>query len=272
MEKLESLVLAATEGDKLALQKIVEASQNKIYGLALRMLVNPEDAMDATQEIMVKVITNLGSFKFESKFHTWAYRIAVNHLLNVQRSLRKDPEITFEEFKQDLETDLHTSNEWQDDPHYSVLLNELRISCTMAMLLCLNSAHRVAYILGEIFELDHNDACEILSISKNNFRKRLSRARAEVYEFTNKSCGLVSSCATCRCETKLDTAIKNQRVIPTNTYFSAKPRYSYDEVKTALVETQIELRAIASQKSVGLYECPVELGEYFGELVQGQFQ
>jgi len=61
----------------------------------------------------------------------------------------------------------------------------------MAILLCLDIKHRVAYILGEIFEPSSNETCDILEISKENFRKRLSRARKEVIEFTSRTCGVI---------------------------------------------------------------------------------
>ena len=78
---LERLVEAAKEGDKKALETLILKIQDKIYGLALRMLYNPSDAEDASQEILLKIITHLGTFRGESAFTTWMYRVAVNHLL-----------------------------------------------------------------------------------------------------------------------------------------------------------------------------------------------
>jgi hypothetical protein len=59
--------------------------QGDVYGLALRMLWNREDAEDATQEIPVRVVTRLSQFNFKSKLKTWVYRIAVNYTLDAQR-------------------------------------------------------------------------------------------------------------------------------------------------------------------------------------------
>ena len=78
---LERLVEAAKEGDKKALEDLILKIQDKIYGLALRMLYNPSDAEDASQEILLKIITHLGTFRGESAFTTWMFRVAVNHLL-----------------------------------------------------------------------------------------------------------------------------------------------------------------------------------------------
>ena len=78
---IESLVERAKEGDQNALEELVRHIQDPVYGLALRMLSHPADAEDATQEILVKVVTHLVSFRQESAFTTWVYRIASNHLI-----------------------------------------------------------------------------------------------------------------------------------------------------------------------------------------------
>lgn len=74
---LEDLAKRALEGDREALDRLVHALQGDIYGLALRMLWNREDAEDATQEILVRVVTRLSQFGFRSRLTTWVYRVAV---------------------------------------------------------------------------------------------------------------------------------------------------------------------------------------------------
>ena len=69
----ESLVDLAKDGNKKSLEAIVRRIQDRIYGLSLRMLYRPEDAEDATQEILIKIITHLDSFEGRSKFSNWAY-------------------------------------------------------------------------------------------------------------------------------------------------------------------------------------------------------
>lgn len=265
--KIEKLVVEATQGNKTALEGIAAAIQDNIYYLALRMLVNPDDARDATQEILVKVITNLSAFRFESQFNTWVYRIAANYLISEKKVCEKASGLTFEIYKMDLESDLREPDEWKGNPQYEVLLNELRISCTLAMLLCLSPAYRMAYILGEIFEMDHNEAGEVLSVSPANFRKQLSRARIKIVEFMSESCGFVSSCAKCRCDKKLTGAINRKRIDTNNINFSEKAQYSYDEVKESLEKTQQDLKALALQKSINHYKNPIQLSSIIESLV-----
>src|SRR5262245_17892330 len=78
-EHINLLINQACGGNKRALEEIINGIQGYVYRLALRMLGLPADAEDATQEILIQVITNLASFRNESAFTTWVYRIAANH-------------------------------------------------------------------------------------------------------------------------------------------------------------------------------------------------
>jgi len=264
---IESLVEEAVKGSRTALEGVTAAIQDNIYYLSLRMLANPDDAKDATQDILIKVITNLSSFRFDSQFNTWVYRIASNHLVTESKLLKKDPGLTFDIYKMDLEQDLQEPAALQENPDYQILLDELRISCTMAMLLCLNPPHRMAYILGDILELEHDEASKALSISKDNFRKQLSRARVKVLQFTHDSCGLVNKCAKCSCENKLTGSIKRQRVHPEKINFATQEKHNYIRIKDVLEETQQELKGLVLQQSVGDYKCPKDLSVIIGSLV-----
>jgi RNA polymerase sigma factor (sigma-70 family) len=75
---LEDLARLALDGNRDAVEELARALQGDVYGLALRMLWNREDAEDATQEILVRAVTRLAQFDFRSKLKTWVYRIAVN--------------------------------------------------------------------------------------------------------------------------------------------------------------------------------------------------
>ena len=68
---IETMVEQAKEGHKDALEALIRSIQDRIYGLSIRMLYHPADAEDATQEILIKVITHLDSFRGESAFTTW---------------------------------------------------------------------------------------------------------------------------------------------------------------------------------------------------------
>lgn len=100
-------------------------------------------------------------------------------------------------------------------------LEEVKIGCTIAMPMCLDRNHRLAYILGEIVELDHREAAEVLDIAPAAFRKRLSRARASITSFMISRCGLANPANTCRCRRRVATAVELGRVDPANLLFAS---------------------------------------------------
>ncbi len=76
----------ARAGSCPALEDLTSRILPKVYALALRMLWNVEDAHDATQEILIRIITNLSTFREECAFLTWAYRVAANYLLTFRKT------------------------------------------------------------------------------------------------------------------------------------------------------------------------------------------
>src|SRR3954467_4300105 len=117
---------AAATGDKEAVQDVLLAVQDDVYALALRMLGHPSDAEDAAQEILVIVLTHLGSFRGESGLRTWVWRIAARHLGGVRRGRREI--LTFEVFGERLRTGLDDVLE-QPDAEAEALTKELRLRC-----------------------------------------------------------------------------------------------------------------------------------------------
>jgi RNA polymerase sigma factor (sigma-70 family) len=84
----------------------VKSIQDRIYGLAIRMLYYLSDAEDATQEILIKIITHLDRFRGESRFMTWAYRIASNHLISTRKRRAERWGWTFEIYEQGVDEGL----------------------------------------------------------------------------------------------------------------------------------------------------------------------
>jgi RNA polymerase sigma factor (sigma-70 family) len=219
---LEAEVARANSGDRAALESIVRAVQKDIYRLAIRFLWHPQDAEDATQEILIRVITGLGSFRGESGFRTWVYRVASNALLTLRKQRMEQQSLHFEQFGQDLENGLvDTHLTVPDNASEALLIEEVKIGCTLAMLQCLDRDHRLAYILGEIMELDHTDAANALDITSAAFRKRLSRARASILKFMQSHCGLVNTDNACRCSRRVSTAVALGRVDPAHLLFAS---------------------------------------------------
>lgn len=228
---VEALARRALNGDKGAVEGLIRALQKDIFALAIRMVWNREDAEDATQEILIRIITRLSSFDFRSRVKTWAYRVAVNYLLDVRKSAVERMKLTFVRLSDDLADGLVTDG--PADNERSVLVEEVKIGCTLAMLQCLDRPHRLAYILGEILDLSGPEAAEALDIDPDVLRKRLERARSEVYAFTQSFCGLASDDAKCRCPRRVPPAVRMKRVNPDALNFADRA-VSFNEVRAAI--------------------------------------
>ena len=265
---LNALVRRAQDGDHGALEQVVRSVQNRVHHLAMRMLVNPEDALDATQEILILVATKLSTFRGDSAFTTWVYRVAANYLLTARKVINKEEGLTFELFKEDLETGLVTNPAPAADD--KVMLNQLWVSCTMAMLLCLDLKHRVAYVLGDILELDHDEASQILEISKANYRQRLSRARREVVAFTSKSCGIVNKTAKCSCPKRLPAAKAAGRVSAEHLFFNPADAPDYDAVIAEIETLKEQLATAHLQNATPFFKSPADLRGHIAEILRVQ--
>lgn len=268
MEVDLQLVRQAQDGNQDALAALVRNIQDDVHHLAMRMLVNPEDAQDATQEILILVITKLSTFEGRSALKTWVYRIAINYLTTAKKMVSRDPGLNFEIFEKDLEHGLVEINNPSQENH--VLLNELRVSCTMAMLLCLDVKHRAAYVLGFILELEHDEAAGILGISKVNFRKRLSRARSQVEAFTSRACGLVSNNAKCACPRRLPAAMAAGRVVAGKLVFAGENTPAYKKTVEHAAALEKDLRTLALQKATRRFECPRDFGATVEQILTRQ--
>jgi len=212
----------ARAGDRAALEAVIRAVQPDVHRLALRFLWHPQDAEDATQEVLLRVLAGLAGFRGDSAFRTWVYRVASNTLLSLREQRMEQRAMTFEEFGEDLARGLSDATATTErGPDEALLLEEVKIGCTQGMLLCLDRDHRLAYILGEILELDHREAAEVLGIAPAAFRKRLSRARSRITSFMTAHCGLIDPVNDCRCRRRVAPAIALGRVDPGRLLFAS---------------------------------------------------
>jgi RNA polymerase sigma factor (sigma-70 family) len=204
------LARLAQSGSKDALESLVMRHQRWIYNIALRMVCHPQDAEDVSQEILVKLITHLSTFRGESQFRTWLYRVAVNHLLNVKRAGRRAEPWTFDEYRRELHdiADAELPDPNAVSAEVQLYVHESRIGCTSGMLLCLDAEQRLVYVLGAIFGVSDRVGAELLEISRDNFRQKLTRARRDLRSFMDDECGLVKTSNPCRCAKKTQGFIK----------------------------------------------------------------
>ena len=216
------LVELSIDGDKKALQTLIVRHQLFVYNLTLKMVGNVQDAEDLTQEVFIKIITALGKFEGKSKFRTWLYRITVNHFINTKKKNSKLKIVNFESYFNAIDAIPSFDLNDQETKEYRDTIEEIRINCTSGMLLCLSKEQRMIYILGEIFDIDHNLGGEILGITPGNFRIKLMRTRKELYNWMNNKCGLVNTANPCRCSKKTKGYIASGKVDPSNLQFNTR--------------------------------------------------
>jgi RNA polymerase sigma factor (sigma-70 family) len=181
--ELRKLALEAAEGNSAALERVVAEVRHDVYRLALRMLWHPQDAEDATQEALTRIVTRIGSYRGEAAFHTWAYRVAANHILNLRKSRVEQENLTFRRFADQLEEGLTDPDPAMLDS--ALLAEEVKLGCTLGMLLCFDREHRLAYVLSDVFDLPSAEAAFICGVTPATFRKRASRARAQLRDFVS---------------------------------------------------------------------------------------
>ena len=243
---LENLARLAIDGDQGALDLIVRELQPDVYGIALRMLWNKEGAEDATQDILVRIVTRLSQFDFRSRLRTWAYRVAVNYVLDVKKSATERLQMTFQSLGDNLLEGL--SEDGPSDTERSLMIEEVKVGCSMAMLQCLDRPHRLAYILGDIMELSGPEAADALDISPDLFRKRLQHARAAVVSFTKGHCGLVSDSAPCSCNRQVASSTRSGRISPAQPAFAGRAS-SFQESRTIVRQVDEARRAVAVHRT-----------------------
>lgn len=213
-EELQALVEKATAGDKKALETLIAGVQDIVFNLSLRMLGTFADAEDATQDILLKMITHLSSFRGDSAFTTWVFSIAVNHLKTYRKHMFAHYPLSFEYYGDDIE-----NGKIQDVPDLTqnvekdILAEELKLSCTNVMLQCLDTESRCIFILGTMFKVDSRIAGDILDMSPEAYRQRLSRIRRKMADFLGQYCGEYGS-GRCKCKDRVNYAIQSHRINP----------------------------------------------------------
>jgi RNA polymerase sigma factor (sigma-70 family) len=212
----EALLAKARANDQDAVETLLTRYQPWVFNIALRMLYQQADAEDATQEI---------SFRGESKLSTWLYRIAVNHILNVKKAkwAASDAVCSFEQAAAGLQRvpDLDPPDPTTVPVPFEILVEEVKTTCIMGTLLCLDGRQRLVFILGVGFGVDDEVGAEIAGVTPANFRQILSRARRDLYEYLRGNCSLVEPGASCKCARKTRAYIQGGFVDPQKLRFAS---------------------------------------------------
>ena len=181
MERTEALLVAdLLEGDTTALASIVEKYGKMAYRLAVQITKNHEDANDVMQETFLKVYESIDSFRKESAFETWLYRIIVNEALNLVKRRERHHESSLSDESEIVHRfNLQGNNDYRESPHADVEKKELQRWVTQAVD-SLPTKHRTVVILHEFEGLTHPQIATILNCSEGTVRSRLHYARRKL--------------------------------------------------------------------------------------------
>ncbi len=234
---------AALDGDRAALEDLVLRHRKWIVTLCRRMLWNCDEAEDAAQEILMKMVTGLSSFENKSAFRTWLYRIAVNHLLMWKRKSRAEEGISsFACYEQCLRA--MPEREYPvDSPEAAAMITEAAVGCITGMLLCLSREQRIVYLFGEMFELQDTLCATALEMTPEGFRQKLSRARRDLHTFLMGNCSLVNPENSCRCARKTAEFVRLGIVDPNRLQFAP---HATKKIRLAAVEGRPFLEQVVS--------------------------
>jgi DNA-directed RNA polymerase specialized sigma24 family protein len=198
-ETVDGLARRAAEGDRDALTELVREIQYPMYRLALRFLGNPDDRagrlpgdpdpgrhpprhLRGPLEVLDLGIHRRGP-------------VAPPHAQAALRVRRARAE----EYAAALDAGMGDVDPTLEEAEYRLLSEEVRISCTYGMLLCLPRPQRAAYVLADVLGLTDGEGAEILDCSREAFRQRVSRARRTIRVVIDNRCGLVDPANPCRC-------------------------------------------------------------------------
>lgn len=180
------LVARAKQGDLDAYDELVRKYQERIYSAMYHMTSNHEDASDLTQESFIKAYRALKSFKGDSTFFTWLYRIAVNKAINFLKQRKHAHEMSLDDLDLNAEHDPDViALISEKTPRRQVALAELQVRLNEAMQK-LSETHRLVVTLHDIQGLPHEEIGRIMKCNVNTVRTRLFYARQQLQAYLSE--------------------------------------------------------------------------------------
>jgi len=187
------LVRRAQGGELEAFEILTHRYEQRIFSLAMRMLLQEQDAEDVTQQTFLSALENLDTFRGEASFATWLFRIATHAALKIIRKRKGLKTISLEEATEGtdrIDTIPHPEfiADWRHSPEQLVEKNEIRRLLDEA-LAGLDEKHRLVFLLRDVEGLSVKETAEALGLSEANTKVRLLRARLQLREQLTRALG-----------------------------------------------------------------------------------
>ena len=176
-EEDSALIAGLRAGDECAYEILIQRFEQPVYNLVIRLVDDPGDAADVTQEIFLKVFRKVGSFRSESSLKTWIYRIAVNEARNQHRwfTRHRGKEIGLES-----DSDAQDPQDWLSDPGrspYQTAVDHETHALIESALQKVSPNYRAALVLREVEGLSYEEISDVLEVSLGTVKSRILRGR-----------------------------------------------------------------------------------------------
>lgn len=185
-EEEYKIIQRVRDGDADAFEALVTAYQKQVYTLALRTVGNEEDAADMTQEAFLRAYRSVGSFRGDSKFSVWLYRLTANVCIDFLRSRARRPatSLTFPEEDGEAVQELEVADE-RFSPAQELERAELRRAVQRG-LASLPDDYRRILVLRELDGFSYAEIGEVLRLEEGTVKSRLFRARKKLCDFLQR--------------------------------------------------------------------------------------
>ena len=167
------LARSASRGDRRALETLLERHADRIHTICRRVLLDPQDALDATQEAMMAVVRGISRFDGRSAFSTWLYRVTTNACLDELRRRRRRPRPGLDEADRPVDRGVAAA---APDPAGPVAAR-VDVDAALAQL---PPEYRAAVVLRDLCGLDYAEIGEVLRIPPGTVRSRIARGRGQL--------------------------------------------------------------------------------------------
>ena len=167
----EKLISSAQNGDSKALEILLKNHYEKIWGICKRLMINDQDALDATQESLIAIATRINKFERRSKFSTWLYRVTTNICFDELRKKSRIPIPDSESEKLEISTEPSFENRISD----KLLIDEV--------LNLLPNEYKSVLVLRDLCDLNYDEISEVLNIPIGTVRSRISRGRSAITNY-----------------------------------------------------------------------------------------
>lgn len=179
-----AIIRRAQSGDSVAFETIYKLCAARVYALCLRMLRDPVEAEDLTQEAFLQLFRKLNTFRGESAFSTWLHRLTVNLVLMRLRK-KSPPTVSIEATAdQDSEIDSPTIDVGAPDLLLEGSIDRLRLERCIAQL---PAGYRTIFVLHDIQGYQHSEIAEIVGRSVGDSKSQLHKARVRLRELLHES-------------------------------------------------------------------------------------